>query len=81
MTDRSISLIKSIYSFLMEITLPDGEGYDICKQIRDNSLAPFALHQQQAELTKNGAAIELTPKELMLRTDFSQHQNQTFSSL
>lgn len=120
--------------------MPDGEGYDICKQIRDVShvpiiflsakgeesdkivglaiggddyitkpfspkevayrvkaqlrrssyvqpsqaepvikKGPFELNEQQAELTKNGAAIELTPKELMLMTYFLQHPNRVIS--
>ncbi|WP_376700790.1 response regulator transcription factor [Bacillus sp. A1] len=138
---------------ILDIMLPDGEGYDICKQIRDIShvpiiflsakgeetdkivglaiggeetdkivglaiggddyitkpfspkevayrvkaqlrrvsylqpsqtgtvikKGPFELNQQQAELTKNGAAIELTPKELMLMTYFLQHPNRVIS--
>ncbi|QDZ94295.1 response regulator transcription factor [Bacillus altitudinis] len=125
---------------MLDIMLPDGEGYDICKQIRDVShvpiiflsakgeesdkivglaiggddyitkpfspkevayrvkaqlrrssylqpsqaepvikKGPFELNEQQAELTKNGAAIELTPKELMLMTYFLQHPNRVIS--
>ncbi|MFL0451471.1 response regulator transcription factor [Bacillus altitudinis] len=125
---------------ILDIMLPDGEGYDICKQIRDVShvpiiflsakgeesdkivglaiggddyitkpfspkevayrvkaqlrrssylqpsqaepvikKGPFELNEQQAELTKNGAAIELTPKELMLMTYFLQHPNRVIS--
>ncbi|KDE33078.1 response regulator transcription factor [Bacillus altitudinis] len=125
---------------ILDIMLPDGEGYDICKQIRDVShvpiiflsakgeesdkivglaiggddyitkpfspkevayrvkaqlrrssylqpsqaepvikKGPFELNEQQAELTKNGAAIELTPKELMLMTYFMQHPNRVIS--
>ncbi|VXB48085.1 response regulator transcription factor [Bacillus altitudinis] len=125
---------------ILDIMLPDGEGYDICKQIRDVSRVPiiflsakgeesdkivglaiggddyitkpfspkevayrvkaqlrrssylqpsqaepvikkgpFELNEQQAELTKNGAAIELTPKELMLMTYFLQHPNRVIS--
>ncbi|HCO78801.1 MULTISPECIES: response regulator transcription factor [Bacillus] len=125
---------------ILDIMLPDGEGYDICKQIRDVShvpiiflsakgeesdkivglaiggddyitkpfspkevayrvkaqlrrssylqpsqaepvikKGPFELNEQQAELTKNGAAIELTPKELMLMTYFLQHPNRIIS--
>ncbi|MED0681475.1 response regulator transcription factor [Bacillus altitudinis] len=125
---------------ILDIMLPDGEGYDICKQIRDVShvpiiflsakgeesdkivglaiggddyitkpfspkevayrvkaqlrrssyvqpsqaepvikKGPFELKEQQAELTKNGAAIELTPKELMLMTYFLQHPNRVIS--
>ncbi|MEH7552451.1 response regulator transcription factor [Bacillus altitudinis] len=125
---------------ILDIMLSDGEGYDICKQIRDVShvpiiflsakgeesdkivglaiggddyitkpfspkevayrvkaqlrrssyvqpsqaepvikKGPFELNEQQAELTKNGAAIELTPKELMLMTYFLQHPNRVIS--
>lgn len=125
---------------ILDIMLPDGEGYDICKQIRDVShvpiiflsakgeesdkivglaiggddyitkpfspkevayrvkaqlrrssylqpsqaepvikKGPFELNEQQAELTKNGAAIELTRKELMLMTYFLQHPNRVIS--
>ncbi|MCM3230554.1 MULTISPECIES: response regulator transcription factor [Bacillus] len=125
---------------ILDIMLPDGEGYDICKQIRDVShvpiiflsakgeesdkivglaiggddyitkpfspkevayrvkaqlrrssyvqpsqaepvikKGPFELNEQQAELTKNGAAIELTRKELMLMTYFMQHPNRVIS--
>lgn len=125
---------------ILDIMLPDGEGYDICKQIRDVShvpiiflsakgeesdkivglaiggddyitkpfspkevayrvkaqlrrssylqpsqaepvikKGPFELNEQQAELTKNGAAIELTPKELMMMTYFMQHPNRVIS--
>ncbi|MGP3739032.1 response regulator transcription factor [Bacillus sp. 4A_MP2] len=125
---------------ILDIMLPDGEGYDICKQIRDVShvpiiflsakgeesdkivglaiggddyitkpfspkevayrvkaqlrrssylqpsqaepvikKGPFELNEQEAELTKNGAAIELTPKELMLMTYFLQHPNRVIS--
>ncbi|MGN7377478.1 response regulator transcription factor [Bacillus altitudinis] len=125
---------------ILDIMLPDGEGYDICKQIRDVShvpiiflsakgeesdkivglaiggddyitkpfspkevayrvkaqlrrssylqpsqaepvikKGPFELNEQQAEMTKNGAAIELTPKELMLMTYFLQHPNRVIS--
>lgn len=125
---------------ILDIMLPDGEGYDICKQIRDVShvpiiflsakgeesdkivglaiggddyitkpfspkevayrvkaqlrrssyvqpsqaepvikKGPFELNEQQAELTKNGATIELTPKELMLMTYFLQHPNRVIS--
>ncbi|ANT56807.1 response regulator transcription factor [Bacillus pumilus] len=125
---------------ILDIMLPDGEGYDICKQIRDVShvpiiflsakgeesdkivglaiggddyitkpfspkevayrvkaqlrrssyvqpsqaepvikKGPFELNEQQAELTKNGATIELTPKELMLMTYFMQHPNRVIS--
>lgn len=125
---------------ILDIMLPDGEGYDICKQIRDVShvpiiflsakgeesdkivglaiggddyitkpfspkevayrvkaqlrrssylqpsqaepvikKGPFELNEQQAELTKNGEAIELTPKELMLMTYFLQHPNRVIS--
>ncbi|APB82274.1 DNA-binding response regulator [Bacillus amyloliquefaciens] len=125
---------------ILDIMLPDGEGYDICKQIRDIShipiiflsakgeetdkivglaiggddyitkpfspkevayrvkaqlrrvsylqpsqtgtvikKGPFELNQQQAELTKNGAAIELTPKGLMLMAYFLQHPNRVIS--
>ncbi|MBR3206075.1 MAG: response regulator transcription factor [Bacillus sp. (in: Bacteria)] len=125
---------------ILDIMLPDGEGYDICKQIRDVShvpiiflsakgeesdkivglaiggddyitkpfspkevayrvkaqlrrssylqpsqaepvikKGPFELKEQQAEMTKNGAAIELTPKELMLMTYFLQHPNRVIS--
>lgn len=125
---------------ILDIMLPDGEGYDICKQIRDVShvpiiflsakgeesdkivglaiggddyitkpfspkevayrvkaqlrrssylqpsqaepvikKGPFELNEQQAELTKNGEAIELTPKELMLMTYFMQHPNRVIS--
>ncbi|PJI13427.1 DNA-binding response regulator [Bacillus altitudinis] len=125
---------------ILDIMLPDGEGYDICKQIRDVShvpiiflsakgeesdkivglaiggddyitkpfspkevayrvkaqlrrssylqpsqaepvikKGPFELNEQQAELTKNGAAIELTPKELMLMTYFLRHPNRVIS--
>ncbi|ALM29155.1 MULTISPECIES: response regulator transcription factor [Bacillus] len=125
---------------ILDIMLPDGEGYDICKQIRDVShvpiiflsakgeesdkivglaiggddyitkpfspkevayrvkaqlrrssylqpsqaepvikKGPFELNEQQAELTKNGAAIELTRKELMMMTYFMQHPNRVIS--
>ena len=125
---------------ILDIMLPDGEGYDICKQIREIShvpiiflsakgeesdkivglaiggddyitkpfspkevayrvkaqlrrvsylqpsqaspvikIGPFELDEQQAELTKNGAVIELTPKELMLMTYFMQHPNRVIS--
>lgn len=125
---------------ILDIMLPDGEGYDICKQIRDVShvpiiflsakgeesdkivglaiggddyitkpfspkevayrvkaqlrrssylqpsqaepvikKGPFELNEQQAELTKNGAAIELTRKELMMMTYFLQHPNRVIS--
>ncbi|MEH7634884.1 response regulator transcription factor [Bacillus pumilus] len=125
---------------ILDIMLPDGEGYDICKQIRDVSTVPiiflsakgeesdkivglaiggddyitkpfspkevayrvkaqlrrssylqpsqadpiikkgpFELNEQQAELMKNGATIELTPKELMLMTYFLQHPNRVIS--
>ncbi|WP_249670133.1 response regulator transcription factor [Bacillus altitudinis] len=125
---------------ILDIMLPDGEGYDICKQIRDVShvpiiflsakgeesdkivglaiggddyitkpfspkevayrvkaqlrrssyvqpsqaepvikKGPFELNEQQAELTKNGAAIGLTRKELMLMTYFLQHPNRVIS--
>ncbi|TQR26509.1 response regulator transcription factor [Bacillus safensis] len=125
---------------ILDIMLPDGEGYDICKQIRETShvpiiflsakgeesdkivglaiggddyitkpfspkevayrvkaqlrrlsylqstqadavikKGPFELNEQQAELTKNGAVIELTPKELLLMTYFLQHPNRVIS--
>lgn len=125
---------------ILDIMLPDGEGYDICKQIRETSHVPiiflsakgeesdkivglaiggddyitkpfspkevayrvkaqlrrlsylqstqadavikkgsFELNEQQAELTKNGAVIELTPKELLLMTYFLQHPNRVIS--
>ena len=125
---------------ILDIMLPDGEGYDICKQIRDVShvpiiflsakgeesdkivglaiggddyitkpfspkevayrvkaqlrrssyvqpsqaepvikKGPFQLNEQQAELTKNGAAIGLTRTELMLMTYFMQHPNRVIS--
>ena len=125
---------------ILDIMLPDGEGYDICKQIRDVShvpiiflsakgeetdkivglaiggddyitkpfspkevayrvkaqlrrlsylqssqadpvikKGPFELNEQQAELTKNGTVIELTPKELLLMTYFLQHPNRIIS--
>ncbi|MFE5473773.1 response regulator transcription factor [Bacillus safensis] len=125
---------------ILDIMLPDGEGYDICRQIRETShvpiiflsakgeesdkivglaiggddyitkpfspkevayrvkaqlrrlsylqatqadpvikKGPFELNEQQAELTKNGAVIELTPKELLLMTYFLQHPNRVIS--
>ncbi|AIZ60376.1 response regulator transcription factor [Bacillus safensis] len=125
---------------ILDIMLPDGEGYDICRQIRETShvpiiflsakgeesdkivglaiggddyitkpfspkevayrvkaqlrrisylqstqadpvikKGPFELNEQQAELTKNGAIIELTPKELLLMTYFLQHPNRVIS--
>lgn len=125
---------------ILDIMLPDGEGYDICRQIRETShvpiiflsakgeesdkivglaiggddyitkpfspkevayrvkaqlrrlsylqssqadlvikKGPFELNEQQAELTKNGAVIELTPKELLLMTYFLQHPNRIIS--
>ncbi|QRF34010.1 MULTISPECIES: response regulator transcription factor [Bacillus] len=125
---------------ILDIMLPDGEGYDICKQIRETShvpiiflsakgeesdkivglaiggddyitkpfspkevayrvkaqlrrvsywqatqadavikKGPFELNEQQAELTKNGAVIELTPKELLLMTYFLQHPNRVIN--
>lgn len=125
---------------ILDIMLPDGEGYDICRQIRETShvpiiflsakgeesdkivglaiggddyitkpfspkevayrvkaqlrrlsylqssqadpvikKGPFELNEQQAELTKNGTAIELTPKELLLMTYFLQHPNRIIS--
>ncbi|WP_456264968.1 MULTISPECIES: response regulator transcription factor [unclassified Bacillus (in: firmicutes)] len=125
---------------ILDIMLPDGEGYDICRQIRETShvpiiflsakgeesdkivglaiggddyitkpfspkevayrvkaqlrrlsylqssqadpvikKGPFELNEQQAELTKNGAVIELTPKELLLMTYFMQHPNRIIS--
>ncbi|MCM2988393.1 response regulator transcription factor [Bacillus safensis] len=125
---------------ILDIMLPDGEGYDICRQIRETShvpiiflsakgeesdkivglaiggddyitkpfspkevayrvkaqlrrisylqatqadpvikKGPFELNEQQAELTKNGEVIELTPKELLLMTYFLQHPNRVIS--
>ncbi|MCY7433321.1 response regulator transcription factor [Bacillus safensis] len=125
---------------ILDIMLPDGEGYDICRQIRETShvpiiflsakgeesdkivglaiggddyitkpfspkevayrvkaqlrrlsylqssqadpvikKGPFELNEQQAELTKNGTVIELTPKELLLMTYFLQHPNRIIS--
>ncbi|GLF82270.1 response regulator transcription factor [Bacillus safensis] len=125
---------------ILDIMLPDGEGYDICRQIRETShvpiiflsakgeetdkivglaiggddyitkpfspkevayrvkaqlrrlsylqssqadpvikKGPFELNEQQAELKKNGAVIELTPKELLLMTYFLQHPNRIIS--
>ncbi|MCY7735489.1 response regulator transcription factor [Bacillus safensis] len=125
---------------ILDIMLPDGEGYDICRQIRETShvpiiflsakgeesdkivglaiggddyitkpfspkevayrvkaqlrrisylqstqadpvikKGPFELNEQQAELTKNGSIIELTPKELLLMTYFLQHPNRVIS--
>ena len=125
---------------ILDIMLPGGEGYDICRQIRETShvpiiflsakgeesdkivglaiggddyitkpfspkevayrvkaqlrrisylqstqadpvikKGPFELNEQQAELTKNGAVIELTPKELLLMTYFLQHPNRVIS--
>ncbi|MFJ5671600.1 response regulator transcription factor [Bacillus safensis] len=129
---------------ILDIMLPDGEGYDICRQIRETShcpiifvsakgeesdkivglaiggddyitkpfspkevayrvkaqlrrlsylqsslqssqanpvikKGPFELNEQQAELTKNGAVIELTPKEFLLMTYFLQHPNRIIS--
>ncbi|MEK4321276.1 response regulator transcription factor [Bacillus sp. FSL K6-3221] len=125
---------------ILDIMLPDGEGYDICRQIRETShvpiiflsakgeetdkivglaiggddyitkpfspkevayrvkaqlrrlsylqssqadpvikKGPFELNEQQAELKKNGAIIELTPKELLLMTYFLQHPNRIIS--
>ncbi|MCY1117644.1 response regulator transcription factor [Bacillus safensis] len=125
---------------ILDIMLPDGEGYDICRQIRETShvpiiflsakgeesdkivglaiggddyitkpfspkevayrvkaqlrrvsylqssqadpvikKGPFELNEQQAELTKNGEAIELTPKEFLLMTYFLQHPNRIIS--
>ncbi|MGZ9696703.1 response regulator transcription factor [Bacillus safensis] len=125
---------------ILDIMLPDGEGYDICRQIRETShvpiiflsakgeesdkivglaiggddyitkpfspkevayrvkaqlrrisylqstqadpvikKGPFELNEQQAELTKNGAVIELTPKELLMMTYFLQHPNRVIS--
>ncbi|WP_280149545.1 response regulator transcription factor [Bacillus safensis] len=125
---------------ILDIMLPDGEGYDICRQIRETShvpiiflsakgeetdkivglaiggddyitkpfspkevayrvkaqlrrlsylqssqadpvikKGPFELNERQAELTKNGTVIELTPKELLLMTYFLQHPNRIIS--
>ncbi|MEB2271848.1 MULTISPECIES: response regulator transcription factor [Bacillus] len=125
---------------ILDIMLPDGEGYDICRQIRETShvpiiflsakgeesdkivglaiggddyitkpfspkevayrvkaqlrrvsylqssqadpvikKGPFELNEQLAELTKNGEAIELTPKELLLMSYFLQHPNRIIS--
>lgn len=125
---------------ILDIMLPDGEGYDICRQIRETShvpiiflsakgeetdkivglaiggddyitkpfspkevayrvkaqlrrlsylqssqtdpvikKGPFELNEQQAEVTKNGTVIELTPKELLLMTYFLQHPNRIIS--
>lgn len=32
---------------ILDIMLPDGEGYDICKQIRDVSHVPIIFYQQR----------------------------------
>ncbi|MEK5335452.1 response regulator transcription factor [Bacillus sp. FSL M8-0166] len=125
---------------ILDIMLPDGEGYDICRQIRETShvpiiflsakgeesdkivglaiggddyitkpfspkevayrvkaqlrrvsylqssqadpvikKGPFELNEQQAELTKNGVTIDLTPKELLLMSYFLQHPNRVIS--
>lgn len=126
---------------LLDIMLPDGEGYDVCRQIRAISkvpilflsakteeidkilgfaiggddyitkpfspkelayrvkaqlrradymqpeavkdtvltAGPFALNEQKAELLKNGASIELKPKELGLMKYFLQHVNKVIS--
>ncbi|WP_100401753.1 response regulator transcription factor [Bacillus sp. FJAT-42315] len=125
---------------LLDIMLPDGEGYDVCKQIREISnvpilflsakdeevdkivgfaiggddyitkpfspkevayrvkaqlrrasfmreepkeeilqAGPFTLNEQTAVLTKNGASIELKPKELGLMSHLMKHANHIIS--
>ncbi|MBB2480593.1 response regulator transcription factor [Bacillus sp. APMAM] len=126
---------------LLDIMLPDGEGYDVCRQIRSVSkvpilflsakteeidkilgfaiggddyiskpfspkevayrvkaqlrradymqpekekesilkAGPFELHEEKAQLTKNGEIIQLNPKELGLMKYFLQNKNRVLS--
>ncbi|KQL52532.1 transcriptional regulator [Heyndrickxia shackletonii] len=126
---------------LLDIMLPDGEGYDVCRQIRSVSMVPilflsakteeidkilgfaiggddyiskpfspkevayrvkaqlrraeymqpekekdsilkagpFELHEEKAQLTKNGEIVQLNPKELGLMKYFLRNKNRVLS--
>lgn len=81
-TDKIVGLAIGGDDYITKPFSPKEVAYRVKAQLRRSSYlqpsqtdtlikaGPFELHQQQAELTKNGAAIELTPKELMLMTYF-----------